>query len=594
MGIRNYKFSPVVLRSVFVVSIFLLFFTVSISYKQIQSLTDSSKSILHSHGIRTELELLLYYTKDAETNQRGYLLTHDTSFYKSYENALVKVRESFGRLKALSIDNPEQQKFLESLKYLMDQRFDMMASVIKNTNLQITISESLKKRLLKGKELMDKISVQTDKIASIEKDILIKREVEHTHAVNLSPLSFLLTALFSLFVFIIAFYRIKEDVKKLKRVNNQLLINQELFEHTEQIAEISSWFWHIDTNVLFYSDNQYRLLGCEPHEFKPTLENFIKFVHSDDRHIVEEVNVESIQKLTSSIAHFRVIRKDGEIRYFKSIGKTIIDNYRKRILIGINADITDQNIKDKILEEKLRDLERSNKELSAFNHVASHDLQEPLRKIQTLISRIAEKDISTLSEKGKEYFSRIRVAANRMQKLIDDLLLFSRTNKADKAFESTNLNNILENSKQELMQLIEEKSVTILSPILPELNVIPFQIEQLFINLIGNSIKYSKPDTAPVITIDTTLVSSKEIIGASASADKKFHKISFADNGIGFEQQYAESVFTLFQRLHDDKKYSGTGIGLTICKKIVENHNGFITAEATPNVGASFTVFLPS
>ncbi|MGK4568679.1 sensor histidine kinase [Flavobacterium sp. 3HN19-14] len=329
--------------------------------------------------------------------------------------------------------------------------------------------------------------------------------------------------------------------------------------------------------------------------FEPTIEKFLEFVHPDDRHIIEEGGEKALKEQTASIAYFRVIRKDGELRYFKSIGKMIIDNYGKRILIGVNADITDQFLKDKILEEKLFDLERSNKELSAFNHVASHDLQEPLRKVQTLISIIKDKDHDTLSEKAKEYFTRIQVAANRMQKLIDDLLLFSRANKADKIFEKTDLNEILEHSKTELAEEIDEKKATIQSLLLPTLNVIPFQIQQLFINLIGNSLKYCQNDVPPVITISSKIVSGKEMPKSwKVIPDKKFYKITLEDNGIGFEQQYAKTIFTLFQRLHDNNEYSGTGIGLAICKKIVENHKGFIVADGKPNQGCIFTIFLPA
>src|SRR5262249_41929277 len=157
----------------------------------------------------------------------------------------------------------------------------------------------------------------------------------------------------------------------------------------------------------------------------------------------------------------------------------------------------------------------------------------------------------------------------------------------------TDLNKILENSKQDLAQMIEEKKITVKSATLPTLKVIPFQIQQLFVNLIGNSVKYGKPDTPVSIIISAAIVPGKDIAGHNTVPDRKFHKISFADNGIGFEQQYAERIFTLFSRLHDDREYSGTGIGLTICKKIVENHGGFITAEGIPDVGAAFHIFLP-
>ena len=179
-----------------------------------------------------------------------------------------------------------------------------------------------------------------------------------------------------------------------------------------------------------------------------------------------------------------------------------------------------------------------------------------------------------------------------MRVLIDDLLLFSRANKTDKPFEKTDLNVLLENAKQELAINIHEKNAVFDAKKLPTLLVIPYQIQQLFINLINNSLKYSNKDVKPIITIkcEKVLVST---VSLNINSDKKYYKLSFSDNGIGFEQQFSESIFTLFKRLHSNENLPGTGIGLAICKKIVENHQGAITAEGRLNVGATFNVFLP-
>ena len=590
---KRYTFAPYILTGVFVISIFTLFFLVSITYRQIQSRNESEELVLHSKNVHIELEQLVSYIKDAETGQRGFLLTRDSIFLQPYFGALDKANDNINSLKNLVSDNKEQLQNLDTLSDLVNKRFIRLEKVLKE-NPETLSFNSLKVNLRIGKNIMDKIRHLTDKMIDIEIQLLHKRELEHAYDIKLSPILFLLTAFFSLLVFIGAFYIINRDIKGLKKVNNQLLLTHETFEHAEEIANISNWCWNIEANILSYSNNQYRLLGCEPHEFEPTVEKFNEFVHPDDRHIIEEGSKNVLTQSKPSIAFFRVIRKDGAVRYFKSMGKMMTDNYGKKILIGINADITEQYLKDKILEEKLFDLERSNNELSAFNHVASHDLQEPLRKIQTFISRIIEKDFSILPEKTKEYFSRIQIAAGRMQKLIDDLLLYSRANKVDTVVEPTDLNVVLENSKQEFAQIIEEKNAIIQSSELPTLNVIPFQIQQLFNNLIGNSLKYSKPIIAPVITIKSKIVLGKEIPNTLVDAEKKFYKITIADNGIGFEQEYADKIFTLFHRLHQDQQYSGTGIGLTICKKIVENHKGFITAQGIPNAGSVFSIFLPA
>jgi light-regulated signal transduction histidine kinase (bacteriophytochrome) len=180
-----------------------------------------------------------------------------------------------------------------------------------------------------------------------------------------------------------------------------------------------------------------------------------------------------------------------------------------------------------------------------------------------------------------------------MRILIEDLLQYSRTTKTEKVFEDTNLNDLLENVKIDLAQFIEEKHAKIQNQSLPKLKVIPFQIQQLFANLINNSLKYSKADTIPEIKITCKKVSAADEEFIPKSTKDKFYKITFKDNGIGFEQEYAEKIFVLFNRLHNKNEYEGTGIGLAICKKIVENHRGFIFATGKPNAGATFIIYLP-
>ena len=593
MKIKNIKISTALLLSVLVVSIFMLFFSASIAYKQFQSITVSERLVIHSHKvIQTVLELNSF-VKDAETAQRGYLLTQDTAFLSPYKNAFNKAEQTFDYFKTLTIDNPQQQKEADSLQYWVNKRFEMLEAFIQKSAIEFPLSNSDKTILLSGRNVMNKIRILTSEIIDFETIKLKVREDAHVKNVDISPITFLYSTIFSLLIFVLSFFKIFKDIRNLKKLNNQLVINKEIFGHNESIANISSWCWNIEAQHLIFSENQFRMLGCEPHEFEPTFEKYLEFIHPDDRHILIEAQQHINKGLSLPAVYYRIFRKDGEKRYFKSLGKIIVDTYNKDILIGINADITEEYLNNKILEERLFDLEQSNKELLAFNHVASHDLQEPLRKIQTFISRINEKEIDGLTETGKNYFSRIRIAANRMQLLIDDLLAFSRTNKAENVFELTDLNVLLENSLQELAQSIEDKKATINTCQLPTLNVIPFQIQQLFTNLIGNALKYSKADVLPVITISSEMVEGKDIVKSSFSSNNRLNKISISDNGIGFEEQHADEIFVLFNRLHNDSEFTGTGIGLTICKKIAENHKGFITAEGIPNVGSRFTVFIP-
>lgn len=246
------------------------------------------------------------------------------------------------------------------------------------------------------------------------------------------------------------------------------------------------------------------------------------------------------------------------------------------------------------LEQKNTELEKINTELTSFNYVASHDLKEPLRKIKTYSNFIIDKSSHDLSDDVKEYLKRIITATTNMQKLIDDLLAFSRTSSTEKNLSITDLNVLTEEVKTSLKYTIEENNVTISSATLPVLKVIPFQFQQLLENIIGNAIKYRKPDTKPFISITYDIVPGQDFVSEGALPDMEYNRISVKDNGIGFNPVYSRKIFEIFQRLHGKNEYPGTGIGLAICKKIVENHKGIITAEGREGEGATFHIFIPA
>lgn len=378
--------------------------------------------------------------------------------------------------------------------------------------------------------------------------------------------------------------------KEIENANYLLQLQNQTFELAESIAKFGSYKWNITTQVMEYSDNLFRILDCEPQEFIPSFENFISFIHPDDLPQVIENGEQTMKSGLLVETPYRIITKTGVIKYLRSSG-TFSGEGDNRILIGTVQDISNDVAATKELKTKNIELENANAELSSFSYVASHDLQEPLRKIQGFSKRILDKDGENLSETTKDYFNRIHLAAQRMQNLIESLLSFSRTNLNKVVFEKTDLNETLREVQAVLNELITQKNAVIESQTLPILNSVPIQMHQLFLNLIGNSLKYSKPDIAPLIKITTEKVTINEVTG-QIKQKGDFWKIAISDNGIGFEQEYESKIFELFQRLHSKTEYEGTGIGLAICKKIVQAHNGTITATGLPNVGSTFTFFL--
>jgi two-component system, sensor histidine kinase len=242
----------------------------------------------------------------------------------------------------------------------------------------------------------------------------------------------------------------------------------------------------------------------------------------------------------------------------------------------------------------------SNKELEQFAFIASHDLQEPLRKIQTFADLILKNEYTALSDKGREYFQRMQVAAWRMKILIQDLLDYSRTGVSEQKLEKADLAKIVKEVENELQEMIHEKKGVVETTNLGKANINPSQFRQVISNLISNALKFSRPGVPPRIVIKSTIAEggqlqneNPDLSGNRLSPNKNYCHISFTDNGIGFDPQYKDKIFEVFQRLHDETNYSGTGIGLAIVKKIVEHHGGIITATGEINKGASFDIYIP-
>ncbi|MGC1240334.1 MAG: ATP-binding protein, partial [Chryseosolibacter sp.] len=273
-------------------------------------------------------------------------------------------------------------------------------------------------------------------------------------------------------------------------------------------------------------------------------------------------------------------------------------------ILAIAVDVTEEVLARQKIEEVVArrtkelalvndDLKKSNEELAQFAYIASHDLQEPLRKIRTF-SQLLETNLEDkLDENARRYFQKINTSSTRMHALIRDVLDYSELVRKDDVYAPVNLNHILEHIKSDYDLLMEQKGATIRSEDLPTIQAIPLQMSQLFGNLIGNALKFSRKDVPPVISISVSVPTADELKETSLAPSGKYIRIRFADNGIGIKEEFSDRIFKIFQRLHRKSEYEGTGIGLAMCKKIALNHHGDINASGSSESGAVFNIFLP-
>ncbi|CAN5241175.1 hypothetical protein BH09BAC1_BH09BAC1_03230 [soil metagenome] len=318
-------------------------------------------------------------------------------------------------------------------------------------------------------------------------------------------------------------------------------------------------------------------------------------VHPDDQNTVKDTLQVMTEKGGKYELLYRYFKPDCKMIFIHSRAEAIYDEDGKPIgFQGFLQDVTEVKTIENALKRRAIELESINKELELFAYAASHDLQEPLRKLRAFGDRLNQKYADKLDDQGRDYLSRMDSASTRMQILIDDLLAYSRLSRNKDEMQPIDLNVLIEEVLSDLEQVITEKGINIERDNLPTVIAVPGQLRQLFQNLLSNAFKFTKEGVAPKVTISCTTAKGRDLVWKDdLETLSKYYVIVVKDNGIGFEQQYAEKIFSMFQRLHGRSDYPGTGIGLALCKKIVENHEGIIRATGTENEGAIFTIVLP-
>lgn len=455
------------LRITFSASVLLLLLLALISYNKIQDLLIKDNAVAHTQEVLLSTEEVISIVKDAETGQRGFLLTHKRNYLEPFRSAYSRIERAFLHLDALMAETPQQRVRLDTLRKLTDVKFKNLNLAILNDTVPSYRVFSRTAVLDEGEVLMTQIRKAVSQIQQEEKKRLADRIFQKNEISEVTPQYILFVSGFALLLLLISF----------------VLINREL---------------------------------------------------------------------------------------------------RKRISV------------QQELQLKIEALNRSNAELEQFAYVASHDLQEPLRKIRAFGDRLMLKQQARLDDDGRLLLQKIQDSSGRMQVLIDDLLTFSRMVNKASDLSVTDLGAVIKEVLADLSEPIRAKQAIIETTDLPIVLGFPVQMRQLFQNLISNALKFTKPGQAPQVSITSAQVNGSSIPNLQGHKRQlDYHQIIVQDSGIGFEPEYAERIFVIFQRLNGRLEYPGTGIGLAICRRVVTNHHGYIVAESQLGQGATFYIYLP-
>lgn len=356
-----------------------------------------------------------------------------------------------------------------------------------------------------------------------------------------------------------------------------------------------SYEWLVDEERYYHSASMYRIFEI-PHVPGEDPGDIVRqYVHPEDRQLLLDFWNRILNEDIDIPAELRIITPAQKVKVIGCLGHRVKDSAGNvcKTIISVK-DITIQRGIEAELKKNVEDLYHSNKELEQFAYVASHDLQEPLRKVSAFGGMLADKYAAVLEGDGKNYLDRMIRATDNMKIMINHLLEFSRITQGAGEFAAVSLDFVLLEVKSDLSLLIEETGTQLEYKNLPSITGDLVQLKQLMSNLVNNAIKFRKQDAPPVIRIEAAPADTVLLHRLGLDAAQPHYTVTVSDNGIGFEQEYASRIFKIFQRLHGKSAYAGSGIGLAICQRIVENHKGSIYAESVPGQGAVFTIVLPA
>ncbi len=559
----------------FLISFIMLLAVIILNRLSFQNVRSYSDAVDNTRQVITVLGNISNHFKSAQIYSPRYNHILQKDFYELYKSDAVKIRGELEVLKLLVFDNPEQYRMADSLQLMINLELDTLL----NYDISEIIESGQGYRLYKYFIIHDLINkgIEREEALLMERNKKLKA---YTRNNNLLTTAFGVVGVgILLYTFISIFF----------------------------LSRKSRWLEGFLESILNTSQNgivHYKAIwnDGEITDFK------IEFINKALNKVLKLHSQQLIGKLISELPE--AIREKGLFDKYVQVvetGKPIqVENQYTiegknvwfmislaRLEDGVTAtfhNITEIKMYEEELKENIKELERSNSELEQYAYAASHDLQEPLRKIRAFGSVLQDTQSEKLDEKGQQQLKKILSAAERMSSLIKDILSFSSVRK-EEHFIETDLTTVIEGVMQDLDLVITQKNAHIIYDNLPVIKAIPLQMNQLFYNLLNNSLKFAKQDQRAEVEIRCRKLNENE---RPPSLEKlTYYEIIIKDNGIGFKQEYVDQIFGLFKRLNDKQYYPGSGIGLALCRKVVDNHHGYIRAEGRENEGAAFYIYLP-
>jgi PAS domain S-box-containing protein len=563
-----------------------------VSYRNTLKLIENQRSLTHTQKVLTELETTLSTLKDAETGQRGYLITGEERYLQPYQAGVSQIYRHINSLKQLTADNPSQQQRVSAIESAIALKLTELAQTVKLRREQGFEAAIQVVKSGRGKQIMDNIRASIAEMESIENQLLQQRSKESQAKLQETLLTFSIATAINLALLALVYYLFRLNHRQSKQEEERLRQNNERLTLALDAGKMGSWDWNLATNQMLWTTYHEIIFGYEPGKPNRSYKEWADRVHPEDLPKVEAKLQTSIKHAQDFHAEYRVVWADNSLHWVTAFARFQCNAENRPIrMVGVISDITarkqaeaeilqlNETLEQRVLERTAQ-LEEANEELQAFAYSVSHDLRAPLRAMQGFAEALLEDYEDILDELGKEYATRIVSSAQRLENLIQDLLAYSRLTRSNLQLKVIDLTSIM----SEVMTQIEadltqtQAQVNIQSP-LPEVIGHRPTLVQVIANLLINAMKFVDNGVQPQITVWA------EMRGECV-------RLWVEDNGIGISPEHQKRIFRVFERLHGMETYPGTGIGLAIVRKGIDRMGGSVGVESQLGQGSRFWIEL--